>query len=299
MKSLSSITSFTAVACLLLHVLGQANAHSAVVLASVGALDQVQKFDSVTGASLGVFASGIGSPSGIAFDVVNGSVFVADFGADNIRKYSASGSLIGNFGSGLAGPDELTVDSSGNVYVANYNGFNVKKFSSSGVLLATFDTGGRPEGMGFASNGDLLVNIYTGTNANTIRRYNPVTGAFISIFASGMTNPLGMAQDGAGNVYVANFTAGTLFKYSPGGALIDSAALGFLGYDLVINDLGQLLVSDSGASRIMRYDLDLNSLGTFATLPSGPTNLAIIPEPSLTILGLIGFVASVLHRRRS
>lgn len=273
------------------------SSQAALILASFGATDEVRMFDSVTGADVGAFASGIADPSGIGFDPVNGFVYVADFNANNVLKYTTEGTLIGSFGTGLSGPDGLTVDSFGNVYVSNYLGFNVKKFDSFGNLVTTISTSGRPEGMGFATNGDLLVNIYTGTFGGTIRRYDS-SGVFVNTFASGMTNPLGMAVDSAGNVYVTNFGAGTVFKYSSSGTLVDSATLGYNGYGLAINELGELLVSNPSGPNIQRYDLDLNSLGTFATTATGPLYLAVVPEPSSTLLLVMGLGTLIVWRRR-
>jgi DNA-binding beta-propeller fold protein YncE len=285
--------------CLLAGPLLPLSSFGGMILASFSATDEVRKFDSVTGADLGVFASGIADPSGIAFDPLTMSVYVANFGANTILKYTAEGSYVGTFGSGLSGPDEMAVDAFGNVYVANYNGFNVKKFNSSGTLLTTFSTSGRPEGMSFAPNGDLLVNIYTGTFANTIRRYDS-TGAFVNTFASGggLNNPYGVVQDIADNIYVSNLTGSSILKYSPGGTLLDSVALGHNGYDITINELGELLASDPSGNRIRRFDLDLNLIGTFATTAAAPTYLAFIPEPTGALVLLVAGLGAVSARRR-
>ena len=99
----------------------------------------VEKF-SPTGANLGVFAStGLSFPTGLAFDAA-GNLFVANAGTGAVTKFSATGTFVGTFASGLAGPQGLAFDSAGNLYVTSgqfsSNGGLVEKFSPIGTILA-------------------------------------------------------------------------------------------------------------------------------------------------------------------
>lgn len=278
-------------------------AWSAIILASFQATNEVRQYDSVSGTDLGVFASGFADPSGIAYDAKNFIVYVADYSANSVSKYSTSGAFLGSFGSGFNNPEDVAVDALGNVYVANYGNFTVTKFSTAGTLLTTITLGGtsRAEGLGFASNGDLLANIYTGTSGGKIQRYNATTGAFISTFATPGGNIAPMVVDASGNVYVAHLVgSNTLFKYSSAGTLLTSASLGFGAGGLALNEAGDLLVSNTiPGNSINRYDSNLNFINAFASPASNPFYLGSIPEPSRALLLIFGLAGFALRRRRT
>lgn len=267
-----------------------------VLLVSHQGVDEVHKYDAVSGASLGVFASGLNDPSGIGFDSNNGFVYVANYSGNTVHKYSATGADLGVFvSSGLSGPEAVLVDPTGNVYVSNYNNSTLTKYNSSGTLLDTFSLGGNPEGLSFAANGDLLVNYYGG---NHVRRFSPA-GSDLGTFATTGGNPAGSVTDSFGNLYIAEYSGAALKTFSSsGGAPVDSLAPGYSPWGLAINETGQLLVSDLLGNKIDRYDLSLNYIGLFANTAAYPNYMFIIPEPSRAVLLFFGLAGLLLRRRR-
>lgn len=266
----------------------------------------VRKYDSVTGADLGIFASGFSSPSAIGYEPARanngfvGSVYIADYNANLVRKYTTGGVFLGNFGSGYNGPEGIVVDSAGNVYVSNYGSSETRKFNSGGGLITAFNVGGNPEEIRIASNGDLLVNVYSGPNGGKVRRFTSA-GTFVSDFATGLSNNLPLVVDSSGNAYVGEFGGSQrVMKYSPAGGLsIDSAALGFNIYGLAFNELGELLVARfNTTSTIYRYDQNLNLLNTFATTTSNFTHIGYIPEPSSALLLALALLGATRYRRQ-
>ena len=76
-----------------------------------------------------------------------GDILVADQGTGTIHHYSAIGTDLGAFASGLASPSWIAADTSGNVYVSEYGGNSVRKFSPSGATLLAITTAYTPGGV--------------------------------------------------------------------------------------------------------------------------------------------------------
>lgn len=150
--------------------------------------------------------------TGVAVDA-DGNVYVADTNNNTIRKITPEGvatTLAGRAngfvpapgsedGIGSAArfyqPDGLGVDAAGNVYVADYANHTIRKITPEGAV-STFAGQAREPG-----NVDA-----TGNNAR-------------------LNHPTGVAVDGAGNVYVAEFTGNTIRKITPNGQVTTLAGL--------------------------------------------------------------------------
>jgi sugar lactone lactonase YvrE len=147
-------------------------------------------------------------PQGVATDS-SGNVYVADTDNSTIRAITPAGAvttlagLEGSSGSADATgsaarfffPSGAATDSSGNVYVADTSNNAIRKISPAGAVMTLAGlagTYGSADGMGSAA------------------RFN---------------NPLGVATDSSGNVYVADESNHTIRKISPAGAVTTLAGL--------------------------------------------------------------------------
>jgi len=194
-------------------------------------------------------------PTGLAVDG-NGNVYVADNGNVTIRKVTADGvvtTLAGTPGMrGTAdgtGPDArfdfpygVAVDGAGNVYVADLFTGTIRKVTADGVvttLAGSANTSGSADGTGaaarFAGPIDLAVDstgtVYVADQGNCEIRKVTAAGAVTTLAgaasvsgsadgtgaATRFYNPLGVAADGAGNVYVADQSNATIRKVTPTG----------------------------------------------------------------------------------
>ena len=154
-------------------------------------------------------------PAGLAVDG-SGNLYVADAGNHRIRRVSPSGIITTVAGTGdygysgdggpatsakLYGPVGLAFDGSGNLYFADTNNYRIRKVSVSGIITTA------------AGNGAAG---YSGDNG-------PATSAQLKL-------PCGIAVDGLGNLYIADYGNDRIRKVSPSGIITTVAGDGNSGY---------------------------------------------------------------------
>ncbi len=197
-------------------------------------------------------------PCGVAVDD-SGHVYVADSGNLTIRKITASEGVTtlagtpGIFGSGTDGtgpaahfdfPIGVALDSTGNLYVADTNNGTIRKVTPAGVvttLAGTAGMRGSADGTGAAARFnvpegvavDSFGNVYVADTLNhTIRKITPTgvvttvagtAGMAGSTDASGaaarFNEPIGVAVDSIGYIYVADNGNRTIRRVAPDGVV--------------------------------------------------------------------------------
>ncbi|MEO6847421.1 MAG: SBBP repeat-containing protein, partial [Chthoniobacterales bacterium] len=149
------------------------------------------------------------------------------------------------------------VSSTGKLYVANQgpggnNGF-VSKYPDSNVYI-----GGVPPIWDVAVAG---TSIYVTWNTGTVSFPTGIIGqytnnSFVRQITTGLNDPRGIAVDGSGNVYVANYGSGTIGKYTANLVLVSSSFVTGLSNPegLAIDASGNIYVSSLSGNTISKYD---------------------------------------------
>jgi len=160
-----------------------------------------------------ILAGALHNPTGITVDVA-GNVYVAENGANAVKKIPVGGGSVVALGSGFTQPTGVAVDASGNVYVADNGNNAIKEIPAGGGAIITLGSGfNHPYGIAL----DTAGNIYVTDTGNNLVKKMPAGGGTPVIIASGFNTPTGIAVDVAGNVYVADRGNNSIKKIPAGG----------------------------------------------------------------------------------
>ncbi len=218
--------------------------------------NQVLEFDASTGAFVGIFAgagkdgSGLQDPRGILLGS-DGNIYVASYATDSVKKYSATGTYIGDFvtsgSGGLDGPDGMTWGPDGNLYISSSLNHRVLRYqgpggASPGAFIDTFVTAGsgglnQPRGLMFGNDQ----------------------------FSPGPVIP-GPAQDGYPELLVCSWGSGKILRYN-GQATPSLAAGAFLDVYADAANV-QHLIFERFVEDSWRYDRIVNG-NILASLDAG------------------------------
>jgi hypothetical protein len=184
-------------------------------------------------------------PMAVAVDA-QGNLYIADQGNHRIRRVDAVTRIIttvaGNGTSGHSGdggaatlakifsPTDVTVDNRGDIYIADYNNRRVRKVDAVTGVITT------------VAGGPSLPPQTDGV---------PATLSYLA-------RPLGVATDGASNIYIAtedttyNGTNGRIRKVDASTGAITTLASGFLPWGMDTDVNGNIMVADVYNRRILR-----------------------------------------------
>ena len=170
--------------------------------------------------SRGIF---VGGPKDDVYvtDSSNGRLQVLTQSGTEVAGFPVKCGVVGSNPAGYNGCSGVVADSAGTIYAASVSQNVVDVFSSSGKLLRTIGSGklGQPFDTALSPNGSILY--VSEIKNNRISEYNPTTGAFIGSWgtkgtAHGSFNqPMGLAVDAAGNIYVNDFGNDRIEVFTP------------------------------------------------------------------------------------
>ena len=289
----------------------------------------------------------LSNPAGVAVDG-SGAVYIADTANQRIRVVKAG--IISEFagadhdqGDGgkaidaiLFFPDRMAWDSAGNLFIADVNNNRVRKVTPSGIISTIAGTGSSvvsgdggpamsagidgPAAVAVDSSGNLFIasenqirKVDSHGNINTVVNTTNAAGFSgdgAAATAALLNNPVGLAFDSGGNLYIADSFNHRIRKVS-GGNITTIAGSGpvclnpcnsgsFTGdggpatsatmsypWDVAFDSSGNLLIADSNNNRIRLVDADgnINTVAGSGTNSGysgdlGPATSALLDSPT-------------------
>ncbi|MCZ6489067.1 MAG: SMP-30/gluconolactonase/LRE family protein, partial [Acidobacteria bacterium] len=227
------------------------------------------------------------SPDGTITTVVGNGVF--SFSGDGGQAVDAS----------LGRPIDVAVDAAGNLYIAEKFNNRVRKVNTTGIITTVAGDGS----FGFSGDGGQAINasldtplavavdgsgnLYISDNGNNRVRMVDANGIITTVAGNGdfflifddpvpatssEVDPLGLAIDAAGNLYIADNFNELVRKVDTGGIISTVAGDGFFGFsgdggpatsaslneptDVAVDAAGNLYITDNFNERVRMVDTD-------------------------------------------
>jgi uncharacterized protein (TIGR03437 family) len=256
--------------------------------------------------SMPALSAPLGTPYGVAVDG-QGNLYVVDSSNNNVVRISSSGTLTvvaGNSNHGFSGdggaatsaslnrPAGVAVDSAGNLYIADMDNHRIRMVSGGIVTTVAGNGLGQFSGDGGPATSaslnypqsvavDSAGNLYIADQFN--RRIRKVSGGTITTVAgdgeagssgdggpatsASIDQPVGVAVDSAGNIYIADESSNRIREVSGGiiATVAGNGADGFSGdggpaasaslsypWAVAVDAKGELFVADFGNARIRK-----------------------------------------------
>ena len=186
----------------------------------------------------------------------------------------------------IASPGGLTADGQGNLFVLNYACPGVLyKITPAGVMSA-FGTGlCHSDDVAVGPNGDLFIN---DRGTQRIMRV-PAAGGAASVFATGIGLSYGLEFDSTGQLFVANYSRGIIYKIDTNGSVSPFMSGFYVPTGLVFDQQDKLYITDMGNNKVVRVDDELpvptatpSPTATPTTTPSPTATATVTPSPTVT-----------------
>ena len=216
----------------------------------------------------------------VAFDEA-GNIFVADTGNKRIQKFGPDRQFITSWGSEGSGtgqfrrPIALAVDGRGWVYVADEAWGKIEVFDDEGTWLTSWTALGAPEGITVSGDGTIWV-----AEASVgVVQFTPEGERLATwdAYATGIPagpDPVSVAVDAEGRVFVADWGPNQILAFSSDGTLLGAwgesgDAFGQIPgiRGIVLDGQGNVYVTDSTEKRVQKFQL-LSPLASEA-VPAG------------------------------
>jgi hypothetical protein len=221
--------------------------------------------------------------TGLAFDA-SGNLYVTDWTASDVTKFTSAGSLAGSFGTGYdaSHPESIVFDAAGNAYVglADATGDSLLKFDSAGQPVASFSPVAEDRGTDWIDLAPDQCTVYYTSEGTTVKTFNVCTDSQGADFATGLPGTFAYALRllPGGGALVADTQ--TIVRLDATGQIVqqydDPGATGFWFSLALDRDGTTFWAGDPTTGEVAHFNIATGSLlSTFTTTPvSGSINQA-------------------------
>ena len=161
-------------------------------------------------------ATALSWPGGVAYNPVNGNIYVTDNLNNAVYEFTAAGVTAGSWtgygAQSFNAPEGIAADASGNLYVADTGNARVEEFDPNGIPLHQWSSGGglsffQPSAVALDSSND----VYVADAGN--ERYVKFSSGGVTYLGAWPTlnyaDIFGIVVDPSGNLFAADYGDGT------------------------------------------------------------------------------------------
>jgi streptogramin lyase len=212
-------------------------------------------------------SGGLNTPYGVAIDG-NGAIWVANDGAATISEFNTNGSSMSDSpisGGGLSGPQFIAVDSGNDIWVTNNSG-NLSYFENNGTAIfpSGFGDVSGPEGIAIDTSGHAWVANSCNSDCspiNSISEFsnegNELSPNPAGFTGGGLNEPVNLAFDISGNLWVSNYGSDSITELTSGGVIEGGSPISGGGLSdpvgIAVDASGNIWASNSDNS-LSKYD---------------------------------------------
>ena len=232
----------------------------------------------LNGQNIRNLVTGLGSPSGIALDLLSNKMYWTDRGRDKIQRADLNGENIEDLVTGLANPMNLALDLSSNKMYWTDNGTKkIQRADLNGENIQDVVTGlSSPSGIALDISGNKLY--WTDRGRDKIQRAD-LNGENIEDLITDLNGPAGIALDvSGGKMYWVDNGTDKIQRADLNGENIEDLVTGLgipwgITLDLSSN---KMYWTDNGTKKIQRADLNGQDIEDVLTIELGtPVGIAL------------------------
>lgn len=200
------------------------------------------------------------SPGGDGVSVAdNGNIYISGgLEGKNITRVMPGGD-VSIFATGFESANGSDFDSNGNLYVADYRGNAIRKITADGTFSTFADDLDGPAGIYVDHEDNVIVSLFgagfSGEGATVLKITADGTVSELAA-GNGLSDVIGVAGDGNGRIFAANWNSGQLFEVS-GGEAVSFADIGSAVNQIEYGD-GYIYIPAPQMHKILRVDLNGN-----------------------------------------
>jgi hypothetical protein len=196
-------------------------------------------------------------------------IWITNSAQNSVTRIRRDGTVLATYTVPPGRPVGLSVRDNGDMWVAIQSLAQVYAIDASGKAIGTFAASGRPTNTGV----DLQGNIWCGNLTSSFLKYSP-SGKLLASLNLGGSASQGMCCDSTGDIFLADGTAGKIWKIAPNGQLLATLVQAKHRF-AVVDHRDDVFTSGFGSTDLCKWTNSGSLVGTYPIGVTTPQGMAV------------------------